>query len=87
MGYKSVWDALEGTPAEAVNMQTRSTLMQAITDRITELGWTQAEAAPKLQVTQPRLSDLLTGKIDKFSVDALVNMATALGLRVELTVE
>jgi predicted XRE-type DNA-binding protein len=86
MGFKNVFDALADTPAEAANLKARSGLMVAIRRRIAELGWTQSEAAPRLQVTQPRLSDLMTGKIDKFSLDALVNMAAALGLEVEFTV-
>jgi predicted XRE-type DNA-binding protein len=49
-------------------------------------GWTQAEAARLLGVTQPRVSDLMRGKIDLFGLDTLVNMLTAAGLRVELRI-
>jgi predicted XRE-type DNA-binding protein len=50
------------------------------------VGLPQEEAAKRLHLTRPRLSDLLRGKIDKFSLDALVNIATAAGyaLHIEL---
>lgn len=84
--FNSVWDAIEDTPEEAENMKLRSALMMALSQRIAAAGMTQAEAAKLLGVTQPRISDLLRGKIALFGLDALVNMATAAGLRVEMTV-
>jgi predicted XRE-type DNA-binding protein len=50
-------------------------------------GTTQAQAAKRFGITQPRLNDLLRGKIDKFSLDALVNILAAAGMRVELRVK
>ncbi len=82
--FASVWDAIEDTPAEAENMKLRSTLMMALEDHIRAQGWTQAEAARRLSVTQPRVSDLLRGKLHLFGLDTLVNMAVAAGLRVEM---
>lgn len=82
--YESVWDAVEDTQAEAENMKIRSTLMRELTTRIKTSGLTQAQAAGRLGVTQPRISDLMRGKIDLFSIDALVNMLAALGLTVDL---
>jgi len=58
-------------------------LMIQLEKLIADRGWTQAVAAKHCGVTQPRINDLLRGKIDKFSIDALVNMATALGKRVD----
>jgi len=84
--FLSVWDAIEGTPAEAANMRLRSALMMALEQHIRTQGWTQAEAANRLGVTQPRVSDLMRGKIDLFAIDALVNLATAAGLRIDLNV-
>lgn len=52
-----------------------------------ENGWTQSEAAQRLGVTQPRVSDLLRGKLSKFSLDTLVNMLAALGEEVEIKVK
>ncbi|OAI10145.1 transcriptional regulator [Methylomonas koyamae] len=84
--FASVWDAIEDTPQEAENMKLRSALMMAIKDRIARADLTQADAAKLLGVTQPRVSDLMRGKINLFGLDALVNMATAAGLQVEIKV-
>ncbi|WP_284776750.1 XRE family transcriptional regulator [Agrobacterium sp. lyk4-40-TYG-31] len=84
--FGSVWDAIEDTTGEAENMKLRSTLMMALERQIKEKGWTQAEAARKLGVTQPRVSDLLRGKINLFGLDTLVNMVAAAGLHVEMQV-
>jgi predicted XRE-type DNA-binding protein len=84
--FASVWDAIEDSPAEAENMKLRSTLMMALEQHIKSRGWTQTEAARVLNVTQPRISDLMRGKIDLFGLDTLVNMLTAAGLRVEMQV-
>ena len=67
-------------------MKLRSALMLALKDHLTRAGTSQAEAARLLGVTQPRISDLMRGKINLFGLDALVNMATAAGLRIELKV-
>ncbi|MGG7104901.1 helix-turn-helix domain-containing protein [Rhodococcus globerulus] len=84
--YGSVWDAIEDTAQEAENMRLRSTLLIALSRRIETEGWTQMDAAARLGVTQPRVSDLIRGKIDLFSLDALVNMVSAAGLHVDMTV-
>lgn len=75
---------IKDTPEQAANLTARSMLMIAIEQRIKENGWTQAEAAKQFHVNQPRVSDLLNGKINKFSLDALVNMLPAVGLMFEL---
>lgn len=85
--YASVWDAIADTPEEAANLQTRAELMRKIAAIITENDWPQAEAATRCRVTQPRIADLLRGRIARFSLDALVNIATALGRRVHVEVE
>ena len=84
--FANVWDAIEDTAAQAENMKLRSTLMMALKDHISEEGLSQAEAARLFGVTQPRVSDLMRGKIDLFGLDSLVNMASAAGLHVELRV-
>lgn len=84
--FPNVWDAIEDTPAEAENMKLRSALMMALEQHIRAKGWTQTEAARQFGVTQPRVSDLLRGKINLFALDTLVNMAVAAGLQVELHV-
>ncbi|CAM0556291.1 hypothetical protein EHLJMEHL_01374 [Vreelandella titanicae] len=84
--FASVWDAIEDTPAEAENMKLRSTLMMALKDHIDRTGLNQSQAAKLFGVTQPRVSDLMRGKISLFGLDALVNMAAAAGLHVEMRI-
>ena len=84
--YATVWDAISDTPAEALNMQMRSDRMVALKKIIKAKGWTQAEAAKQLGVTQPRISDLLRGKISLFGLDSLVNMMAAAGCRLDMKV-
>jgi predicted XRE-type DNA-binding protein len=64
--FASVWDAIEDTPAAAENLKLRSALMIALKEQIERQGWTQAEVARRLGVTQPRMSDLMRDKIDRF---------------------
>ncbi len=85
--FASVWDALADTPEEAANLRLRSAIMRQIAAIVEESGWTQAEAAARCGVTQPRINDLLRGRIARFSLDALVNIAAALGRRVTVKVE
>ena len=85
--FASVWDAIADTPEEAANLRVRSELMNKITDLIEENAWTQTEAAQHCNVTQPRISDLLRGRISRFSLDALVNIATKLGKHVHIELE
>lgn len=84
--FTNVWDAIEDSPNEAANMTMRSDLLIAL--RNTVEGWsvTQAEAAKRLGVTQPRLNDLLRGRITNFSLDALINLARQAGLSVRLEI-
>jgi len=82
----SVWDALEDSPTEAANMRLRSELMIAVQQVAASWGFTQAEAARRLDVTQPRLNDLLRGRIEKFSLDALVQLAGRAGLVVRMEI-
>ncbi|HMS85534.1 MAG TPA: XRE family transcriptional regulator [Nitrospira sp.] len=85
--FKSVWDALADTPEQAANLRARSGLMRKIADVIEANGWTQMEAGAKCGVTQPRINDLLRGRISRFSLDALVNMAATLGRPVRIELE
>ena len=84
--FASVWDAIEDTPEEAENMKLRSGLMMRLKEHLDRAGLTQSQAAKLFGVTQPRISDLTRGKINVFSLDALVNMAVAAGLRVEMQI-
>ena len=85
--YLSVWDAIADTPEQAANLTARADLMRKITAIVKEQSWTQAQAARRCKVTQPRMNDLLRGRVSRFSLDALVNICTALGRRVRLDIE
>jgi len=84
--FANVWDALEDSPERAATMTMRSEVMIAITQAV--LGWdtTQARAARRLGITQPRLNDLLRGRINKFSLDTLTTLAMRAGLKVRINV-
>ncbi len=85
--FVSVWDALENNPAEAANMKARAELVIAIRQAVSGFKVTQAKAAKKLGLTQPRMNDLLRGRINKFSLDMLINLATRAGLDVRVEVK
>lgn len=84
--FDDVWDAIEDTPQAAANMRLRSGLLIAVEQEVRSWDLTQAKAADRLGVTQPRLNDLLRGKVDKFSLDALVDLSAKAGLAVKLDV-
>jgi predicted XRE-type DNA-binding protein len=85
--FANVWDAIAESPEESANLTLRSELMDEIEHIIQQNGWTQAQAAKHCGVTQPRINDLLRGRISRFSIDALVNIASALGRRVTVKFE
>lgn len=84
--FANVWDAIEDTPAKAENMKLRASLMLALRDHVEREGLSQSQAAKLLAVTQPRISDLMRGKIDLFAIDTLVNMLASAGLDVEMRI-
>ena len=85
--YASVWDAIADTPERAANLRARAELMQQIAEVVKESGWNQAEAASRCGTTQPRIDDLLRGRVSRFSIDTLVNIATALGCTVHVKLQ
>ena len=82
--FANVWVALSDTPEQAANLRARAELMRAIAATIKRHGWTQAVAGQRAGITQPRANELVHGRIFKFSLDALVQIATALGLEVHI---
>ena len=84
--FASVWDAIEETPEDAESMKLRARLMMALQDRISHQNVSEAQTARALGVTQPRLSNLMRGRITLFPVESLVGMLTRLGMRVEVKV-
>ncbi|MFC3714726.1 helix-turn-helix domain-containing protein [Luteimonas soli] len=85
--HASVWDALADTAEEAANLKVRAELMRKIASLIQDSGWTQAAAAEHCGISQPRINDLLRGRISRFSLDALVNIAASLGQQVRIALE
>jgi predicted XRE-type DNA-binding protein len=85
--FDNVWFALEKNPADAINLTLRSELMTAIEDAVKSWNLSQQEAAKRLGITRPRLSDLLRGKINKFSLDMLTTLAHNAGLTVKMSVK
>lgn len=81
--FGSVWDALEDTREQAAHLKFRSKLMMQVQQEIKRQGLNQRDAVRRAGVTQPRMSDLMRGRIDKFSIDALVKILDALGREVE----
>ena len=84
--FDNVWDAIEDTPGAAANMTMRSDLLIALRNAVEGWGVTQAEASRRLGVTQPRLNDVLRGRISNFSLDALIALAEKAGLSVRLEI-
>lgn len=82
--FASIWDALADTAEEAANLKVRAELMQKIATLVQKNGWTQVVAAERCGITQPRMNDLLRGRIARFSLDALVNIAASLGQQVHV---
>jgi predicted XRE-type DNA-binding protein len=78
--FASIWDAIEDTPQAAASMKARSAVLMELAKVIQERGMTQAAAAELFGVTQPRISDLMRGKINLFSLDMLMNMAATAGM-------
>jgi len=84
--YKSVWDAIEADTVKSANLKLRSELMMKVSEYVEQSGLTQSQAAKHLGTTQPRLNDVLKGKIEKCTVDRLVNMLSAVGYKVNLSI-
>jgi predicted XRE-type DNA-binding protein len=85
--FENVWDAIADTPEEAANLRLRCEFMDKIGAIVEANAWTQVTAAQHCAVTQPRINDLLRGRISRFSLDALVNIASALGQRVHIELD
>ncbi len=80
--FVSVWDATNDTPEQAESMKVRAQLMRTLSEWIKHKGLSQEEAANALGITQPRVSELMRGKIQLFSIDKLVAIMAAVGMRI-----
>lgn len=84
--FSSVWDAIEDSASEAASMKLRAELANEIIERVRARKLTQAKAAELIGVTQPRVSDLMRGRLNLFSLDSLVDIADRIGLRTRVVV-
>ena len=84
--FESVWEALEDDPVRVQNLKLRSAALIEITEKLAGLNLSQTEIAKILSISQPRVSALMQGKIQKFRLDSLVDIAHRLGLRVSIQV-
>ena len=82
----NVFADLGFSPEEATILAMRAELMAQIRETIATRNWTQTEAAARLGINQSRVSDLIRGKREKFSLDMLVTLATRIGHHIELAV-
>jgi predicted XRE-type DNA-binding protein len=85
--FSSVWDAIESTPQQAASMRARSELMMALQEWVKAAGKTQAAAAKLFGVTQPRMSDLMRGRLHLFSLETLMDMATTAGMEPHIAIK
>jgi predicted XRE-type DNA-binding protein len=85
-GSKNIFEDLGFEKAEAANLKIRADLMLALKEYIQLKGWTQEQAAEFFQETQPRISNLINGEINRFSVDKLINMLARAGMEVKVEV-
>lgn len=84
--FDDVFDAISDTPEQAANLKARAELLAALVERVRSWAVPQEIAAARLHITRPRLSDLLRGKLAKFSLDALVNLTVAAGLTIDIRI-
>ena len=80
-GSQNIFDDLGFEPEEALNLKIRADLMLSIRHYIQSQGWTQKKGASFFGETQPRISDLMNGDIERFSIDKLVQMLCRAGMR------
>ena len=81
----NVFQDLGFDPEESENLRVRADLMIELSRLIEGKGWTQEEAAEIMGISQPRISDLVRGKIDRFSIDSLISMLGSAGIKVRVT--
>lgn len=86
LGSENIFEDLGFDPEKAMNLKVRADLMLDLCTYIQKKGWTQKEAAEHLGETQPRISNLMNGDINRFSVDKLVNLLGKIGMDVKIEV-
>lgn len=85
--YADIWEALEVNSVSAANMRMRADLMTATRKEVETWGLSQTDAAKRLGISQPRLNDLMRGRISRFSLDALVKLIVEAGLTIDMKIK
>jgi predicted XRE-type DNA-binding protein len=85
-GSSNIFEDLGFEPQEAINLKIRADLMLDLREFIQSQQWTQAEAAHFFGETQPRISNLMNGDIDRFAIDKSVQMLTLAGMEIQVLV-
>lgn len=85
--FDSVWDALFDDPVESRALERRADMMQLLQNKIEKGKWSQPEVAKMLGVTRPRVSDLMRGKLSKFSLEALIGYLELMGDEVHIEIK
>ncbi|NJN00099.1 MAG: XRE family transcriptional regulator [Phormidesmis sp. RL_2_1] len=86
LGHENIFEDLGFDLEEAMNLKVRADLMLDLRAYIQEQGWTQRETAEYLGETQPRISNLMSGEVSRFSVDKLINLLGKVGMEVKIEV-
>jgi len=84
--FASVWDAIEDSREVAASLKLKAEVASAVIDEIRRRRLTQGRAAALCGVTQPRISDLMRGRLDLFSLDALIDLGESFGLSTRVTI-
>ena len=87
LSYDNVFEAITDDLGEAADLAFRSDLISVIVDVVDDRGWSQSDLAKALDIPQPRVSELLRGKISLFSSDRLIGYVARLGFRFRPTYE
>lgn len=83
----NVWESSAKTPQEAMLLELKAQLMIVIRELIAQKGWNQVEAAKQLDITQPRVSNLINGQVSKFSLDKLYELLVLCGYNFDLALK
>jgi predicted XRE-type DNA-binding protein len=84
--YNNIWDAIQPDRKKAASLRIRAELMNEVIEKVRAKGYSQDKVAKLFDISQPRVSNLMNGRISLFSTDALVDMLDALDLKVEVKV-
>lgn len=82
LSYDNIFDAITENKKEAADLRFRADLMLLMRDAFEQNGWTQSDVMSALEINQPRASELMRGKVDKFSSDKLIGFLDKLGFRI-----